>query len=298
MSSLPIPTFSDRPVLVVALGGNALSPPVAGSEHYANERAIVAQTGIAMAQLAAEQYRLVIVHGNGPQVGRLLQADPDPDPTRSNLDIHVAQTQGELGYLLMNAINAPVTCLLTRVLVEAELGPAVKPIGPILAAPPAAPAVAIEVTGGWRLVVPSPRPADILETDAIATQLQTHHVIAGGGGGVPLAADGTPVSAVVDKDWVASLLAIELDAERLVFATDVDHVYEHFGQPDARPLERLSTRRARELLGTDALAPGSMAPKVASALDFVAATGRSASICALQDIHKALAGTAGTVIGA
>ena len=90
---------------------------------------------------------------------------------------------------------------------------------------------------------------------------------------------------------------MQLDAERLVFATDVNHVYERFGQPDATPVERLSLERARDLLSTDALAPGSMAPKVASAVDFVAATGRSANICALQDIHAALAGTAGTAIG-
>ncbi len=295
-SSTNLP-FDDRPVLVVALGGNALSPPVAGDNYYSTERAIVSQTGLAMAQLAAEHYRLVIVHGNGPQVGRLLQSDPDPDPNRSNLDIHVAQTQGELGYLLVNSIDAPVACVLTRVLVDSDLGPPVKPIGPILDSPPEDPAMATKVTGGWRLVVPSPRPVSILETDVISTLLKSHHVVAGGGGGVPLTADGASVGAVVDKDWVASLLAMELAAEHLVFATDVDYVYEGFGRPNAKPLAQLSPDTARQMLRTGILGQGSMAPKVASALEFVVATGKTAHICALQNIQTTLtSGAVGTIL--
>ena len=296
MSSSAQRAFSQRPVLVVALGGNALAPPIAGVDHYQRERDIVAQTGAAMAQLASSRYRLVIVHGNGPQVGRLLQSDPDPDPNRSNLDIHVAQTQGELGYLLMAAINAPTACLLTRVVVEPELGPPVKPIGPILDSAPAAPAQATQVAGGWRIVVPSPQPVSIVELDAISELLQTHHVIAGGGGGVPLSASGEAVSAVVDKDWVASLLAVELGAEHVIFATDVDGVYANFGTRNAKHLDRLSTSQARRLLQNDQLAAGSMAPKVASASQFATATGRTAHICALRDIQTTLAGASGTVV--
>ena len=284
-------------MLVLALGGNALSPPIAAADHYQRERAIVAQTGVAIAKLTRAQYRLVIVHGNGPQVGRLLQIDPDPDPNRSNLDIHIAQTQGELGYLLMSAIEEPTACLLTRALVDPELGPPVKPVGPILDDPPDDLTRVTKVSGGWRLIVPSPRPKKVLEADAIATLLRSHHVIAGGGGGVPLSTDGVPVSGVIDKDWIASLLAVTLDATHVVFATDVDHVYDRFGEPDARPLPRLSPNQARQLLRTGTLGAGSMAPKVESALDFATTTGRTAHICALQDINAALSGAAGTTVG-
>ncbi|MEQ8859128.1 MAG: hypothetical protein RIC56_10795 [Pseudomonadales bacterium] len=286
-------------MLVLALGGNALSPPGHADLDYAAERSIVAQTGRALTQLASRQYRLIIVHGNGPQVGRLLRSDPDVDPAaQSNLDIRVAQTQGELGYLLMKAIDAPVACLVTRVLVGDDPGPPLKPIGPILRSLTDHRTAVTQVAGGWRQIVSSPRPIDILETDAIAALLPTHHVIVGGGGGVPLTADGTPISAVVDKDWVASLLAVALDAQHLVFATDVDGVFEGFGEASARPLDRLSLDHGRRMLRAGSLGAGSMAPKVESALDYVAATGRTARICALRDIRGALAGgDAGTVVG-
>ena len=119
-----------QPLLVVALGGNALSPPARGGEGYAEERRIVAQTARTLRDLAGQGHRLLIVHGNGPQVGRLLRTDPEP----GNLDIHVAQTQGELGYLIARELAPePVVGLLTRVVVSEPLGAPVKPIGPILA---------------------------------------------------------------------------------------------------------------------------------------------------------------------
>ena len=296
MSSSPAPASDRRPVLVVALGGNALSPPNTTGQHYSAERARAASSGHALARLAERGYRLVVVHGNGPQVGRLMQADREPQ--LGNLDIHVAQTQGELGYLLMNALEAPAACLVTRVLVGADPGPPLKPIGPILEAPPEETAAAVAVDGGWRRLVASPRPTAVLEMDAIAALLPTHHVIAGGGGGVPMTADGLPVSAVVDKDWVAGLLAVELDAAHLMFATDVDGVYEDFGEARARRHERLSPAQGRRMLEAGMLGAGSMAPKVASALEFVAATGREARICALEDIERAIGSDGvGTVVG-
>jgi carbamate kinase len=289
--------MSDRsPVVVVALGGNALSPAKTGEQHYTVERANATRSGRTLDQLAGRGYRLVVVHGNGPQVGRLMQTDRDPQ--LHNLDIHVAQTQGELGYLLMSALEAPAACLVTRVVVGADAGPPLKPVGPILHARPGQGIAAVEVDGGWRRLVPSPRPTAVLEMDAIAAMLPTHHVIAGGGGGVPLTDDGSPVSAVVDKDWVASLLAVALDAEHLIFATDVDGVYQRFGEAGARRLDRLSMAEGRRLLQAGMLGAGSMAPKVESALEFAAATGREAHICALGDIERAIgASGVGTVIG-
>ena len=284
--------FAGRPLLVLALGGNALSPPATAGDDYPVEREIVGRTAVSVDHLASEGYRLLIVHGNGPQVGRLLSQDP----AHSNLDIHIAQTQGELGYLLAAAMSELAVCVLTRVVVGGNPGKPLKPIGPILeAAPRDQPA--IRVGNGWRLIVPSPRPLDVVEQAAIRTLLEQQHVIAGGGGGVPLTDTGEVVSGVVDKDWVAALLAIRLDAAHLVFATDVAGVLDDPQAQSAIPLASLDLTSARSLIERGIAAPGSMAPKLESAIDFAAATGRSALICALDQLVAALAGEAGTRVG-
>lgn len=287
----PLESTRSRPLLVLALGGNALSPPAHAGDDYALERDIVERTGKRLNRLASQGHRLLIVHGNGPQVGRLLRQDP----THSSLDIHIAQTQGELGYLLAAAIDEPAVCLLTRVVVGADPGPPVKPIGPVLDTRPED-AAATRAGSGWRLTVPSPRPVQVVEERAIAALLRDQHVIAGGGGGVPLTPAAEPVAGVVDKDWVAALLAVALSAEHLVFATDVAGVYQHPEQRDGDPLASLSAAAAQALIESGAATPGSMAPKLESAVDFAAATGRAAHICALDQIEQALAGNAGTTI--
>jgi len=273
------PDFSERPLLVVALGGNALSPPdhaAAGhdADDYELERGIVTRSAALLNQIATQGYRLLIVHGNGPQVGRLLRQDP----ARANLDIHIAQTQGELGYLLVNALDAPSACLLTRVVVSDAAGPPVKPVGPVLRERPAQ-GTSTAAGTGWRLTVASPKPERVIEQEAIAHLLEHRHVIAGGGGGVPTSRSGIPVEGVVDKDWVASLLAVRLDARHLLFATDVAGVYPHHDQQDGPPIARLSVASARELIRNGTVSAGSMAPKLESAAEFAAATGRPASIC-------------------
>jgi carbamate kinase len=285
-------TFDARPLLVLALGGNALSPPVRSVEDYTVEREIVARTGALLNRLTGRGYRLLIVHGNGPQVGRLLRQDP----AHGNLDIHIAQTQGELGYLLAEEIDEPAVCLLTRVVVAEDPGPPVKPVGPVLDERPAQGAVT-RAGSGWRLTVPSPRPIEVVELPAIQDLTAKQHVIAGGGGGVPRSTSGSPVMGVVDKDWVAALLAVALEADRLVFATDVAGVYDNPDQETAEPIARLTPDDARALIISGAATPGSMAPKLESAVDFAERAGRSALICSLEDIETALAGTAGTTVG-
>jgi carbamate kinase len=283
--------FDQRPLLVLALGGNALSPPATAGDDYAVEREIVGRTAILLDRLARDGYRLLIVHGNGPQVGRLLRQDP----AHGSLDIHIAQTQGELGYLLEAAMREPAVCLLTRVIVAGDPGPPVKPIGPILDTEPDEPA--IRSAAGWRLIVPSPQPLEILEQPAIEALLLRQHVIAGGGGGIPQNEAGQVVRGVVDKDRVAALLAIRMSAAHLVFATDVAGVY---GDPDSRsgePLPSLDPESARALIKRGIATPGSMAPKLESAVDFAAATGRKAIICSLEGIEAAMTGDAGTRIG-
>lgn len=283
--------FAEQPLLVLALGGNALSPPAGMSEDYAPERRIVAATGERLNRIADGGYRLLVVHGNGPQVGRLLRHDP----THGNLDIHIAQTQGELGYLLAGSLHSAAVCLLTRVVVAADPGPPVKAVGPVLDQRPAGSSV--RAGDGWRVAVPSPLPLAVLELPAIHTLLATRHVIAGGGGGIPQTPSGEPVAGVVDKDRIAALLAVALDARYLVFATDVPGVYGEPGSRSGPPLADVSLDAARELIDRGVVAPGSMAPKLESALEFATRTGRAASICALDAVEQALAGRAGTRVG-
>jgi carbamate kinase len=293
------------PLHVVALGGNAVSPP-RGDLSFATERAAVEAAAAELVALAGTGARLLVVHGNGPQVGRLLGAAGLGDP--DCLDVHVAQTQGELGYLLAEAMDARLgrdgcAALVTRVLVD-EQDPAfadpTKPIGAVVPlAPSGAPAARTPDGSGWRRVVASPRPVAVVEQAAIASLLATHHVIAGGGGGVPLAGAGPsrrPRPAVVDKDWVAALLAVALSAERLVFVTDVSHAFTRFGRPDRREIHTMRLVEARAHLEAGVFAPGSMAPKVESAVQFVERTGRPAVITTIGSLQAALRGATGTTI--
>ena len=305
--------MSDAPLLTIALGGNALSPP-GGDQSFTAERAMVRTTALALGTLTRMGFRLLIVHGNGPQVGRLLHDDADI----ADLDLRVAQTQGELGFLLAHALERATgescVALVTRVTVDPAdpaFGEPTKPIGPLLTTRPSyGPSVALP--GGFRRIVASPRPVDIIETEPVRILLAGHHVIAGGGGGVPVPAptDADPTGSaeasaevrlpgVIDKDYVAARLAVVLNARMLLFATDVQGVYDDFESTDARLRPTLSARQARELLAAGTLAPGSMAPKLASAVEFVEATGRAALILHTSELGRALGRThPGTVISA
>ena len=295
--------MSGQPLLVIGLGGNALSPPT-GDLSPTAERTVVARTMAEVADLAAE-HRLLIVHGNGPQIGRLLAADPAGDD--GCLDILVSQTQGELGYLLCESLDRALgtvssIALVTRVLIDPD-DPAFsrpdKPIGRVTTQPGRGPWLPTPDGRGWRRVVASPRPIAVLELEAIRASLSTHHVVAGGGGGVPLTGRGSdrlPCAAVVDKDRVAALLAIELGAARLVFVTDVPHAFDDFAGPSPRPIPRMSVASACDRLASGVFAAGSMGPKVESAVDFVSTTRRPAVITTAGAVRAALAGTAGTTI--
>jgi carbamate kinase len=141
----------------------------------------------------------------------------------------------------------------------------------------------------------------VIEEAAIRTLLSTHHVVAGGGGGVPMVARGTryePRPAVIDKDWIAALLAIRLDARQLVYVTDVSHVFDRFGHTTQAAIDTMTVAQARERLATGVFAAGSMAPKVESACQYVVATRRAAVIATVGHVDAALRGAAGTTITA
>ena len=291
---------SPRPLVVVALGGNALLPMHSAGALEDQWRAVrVAAEGIA--SLASENIRLLISHGNGPQVGNQMKraAAAEPDLPPLSLDYAVAQTQGGIGFSLVRALSdalgakgtpLPVASLITQVEVDAE-DPAFespsKPIGPFLDR--------IEVERGrqefnwhfkkvapgprgWRRVVASPRPRNVTEINSIRALLEAGTLlIAGGGGGVPIVQEAAlwhGVPAVIDKDHVASLLARELDASTLIIATAVPKVEINFGQSNARTIDRMSASEASEYLAQGHFPAGSMGPKIEAAIEFASFSDR------------------------
>jgi carbamate kinase len=299
-------------LVVAALGGNALlrrgEPPTADKQR-ANVR-VAART---LADIVHGGHRLVVTHGNGPQVGLLaLQAAAYARGGRADpLDVLGAETEGMIGYLVEQELGnllpgRTVATLLTRVEVDPD-DPAfttpTKPIGPVYEC---AEAERLAVERGWaiapdgagcRRVVPSPEPRHIVEIAAIELLVAREIlVICAGGGGIPAvrSADGglEGVEAVIDKDAASALLAQSLAADALLLLTDVDAVYVDWQGARERPIRRGSPAS----LGRLDLPAGSMGPKVAAARRFVAATGRRAGIGRLEDAAAVLAGTAGTTV--
>jgi len=302
---------------VVAIGGNALADPH-DPRDLARQAEHAEPLAAAFAGLLAEGKRLVLVHGNGPQVGaRLLQneaatATVPPSP----LHICVAETQGQTGHVLSLAlaralrargIALPVACVVTHVIVERETPQdATKPVGLVYAEEEAHRLAAergwqvARVPGGWRRVVPSPRPATVLEQPAIDALLAAGAcVVAGGGGGIPLIEDAgglSAVEAVVDKDYTAQRIATAIGARCLVFLTDVEGVALSFGGAQQQFLSAMTIADAHEHATRGEFAPGSMEPKVEAAIDFLEAGGEEARIASVSVAASALAGRGGTEI--
>lgn len=306
--------------VVIALGGNALlrrgeedTPEVMRrNARLAAER---------VADVAALGWEIVITHGNGPQVGRILLQNEaarqwvHPMP----LDVCGAESQGQIGYLLQVSIGdvfyergmeRPVATVLTLTRVPAD-DPAfeepTKPVGPHYEEAEArrlAEERGWKVAAGseeaWRRVVPSPRPYSIVEAPVIRQLAESGViVICAGGGGVPVVERGprlVGVEGVVDKDHAASILARDVEAETLLDLTDVPGVYERFGQPDQRVIDRLTPEEGLARVESGELPAGSMGPKVRSAADFVLGGGKRGVIASLDDAVDALEGRAGTVI--
>jgi carbamate kinase len=306
--------------VVIALGGNALSP--AGEAGTIQEQFRHTRESLgAIISLARDGWRIAIVHGNGPQVGHELLrnelarelAPPLP------LGVLVAGTQGWIGYMiqqsLQNALSAAgiersVATLVTQVLVRRD-DPALerpsKPIGRVMDRETAHKVAAdlrweiAEVRGGWRRVVASPRPLKIVEHQLIRTLVaEGHLVIAAGGGGAPVYLDPVAglegINAVVDKDRAAAVLASDIDASVLLILTDVECVYAGYGTPAERPLRSLTLEEADRMLESGELAAGSMGPKLEAAAQFVRAGGERAIIARLDQGEAAVAGEAGTEI--
>jgi carbamate kinase len=297
--------------IVIALGGNALLAR-GDKPDAAIQLAHLRTAAEAIAPLAAH-HDVVICHGNGPQIGMLsLESETDHALTRPYpLDDLVAQTQGMIGYWLAQelhnaGVKKPVVGLITQTLVDAAdpaFAAPTKFVGPGYAQDQAQLlahrhgwTIATD-NGRWRRVVASPEPLRIVEQDSITGLLDAGSVvICGGGGGAAVTENAagqlSGVDAVVDKDYVASLLGTVLGAQRLLVLTDVSAVMQHYGTPEARPLTVLHPDDLRGM----GFPAGSMGPKIEACRRFVTATGHPATVGALADAQALLAGTAGTTI--
>ena len=307
--------------LVIAIGGNAILKEGQKGTPQEQFENVMACCG-PIVELYEQGYRLVLVHGNGPQVGNILlqaEAAAGTVPPQS-IDLCGAQTQGQLGYMLQRAVhnlfqarhvNGKITSVVTQVIVDPKdpaLQQPTKPIGPFYSQERAKALqaerpdlVLKEDSGrGWRRVVASPKPLRIIERDSVRSLLdRSHIVVSGGGGGIPVAVEGdrfVGVEAVVDKDLVASVIARDLQADKLVILTGVEQVFLDFGKPTQRPIVRMSVGEARDYLAQGQFPPGSMQPKIEAALEYLEAGGREVVITSIDKLAQALRGEAGPVL--
>lgn len=309
--------------IVIALGGNALqsgkSEPTAKAQLE-----VVKRTCCQLAAISKQGYEIAVVHGNGPQVGRLLLALETAADTVPPMPVDVcgAMTQGYIGYHIQQALGAelrrqgrplPVLTLTTQVVVDAG-DPAfqnpTKPIGPFYTQEQARMleqeqgyTMTEDAGRGWRRVVASPKPRRIVELEGVRLLWNHAIVIACGGGGIPVVEceDGSleGVAAVIDKDLAAGLLAEQMEADTLLILTEVERVAIRFGKPDQQDLDRLTLEEAERYAAAGEFGKGSMLPKVQAAVTFAAsAPGRRAIITSLDRATDALNGRTGTLITA
>ena len=296
---------------VIALGGNTLL-----GEHgpwtIDEQRAVIQTTARSIVTAIHAGYKVVLTHGNGPQVGNLLlQQENTPETPQLPLDVLVAETQAQIGYLLQQALDNELsgsTDFIT-VVTQAVVDPAdpafenpTKPIGPFYTEAEAAekPFETQQISSGdrpYRRVVPSPEPIEIVESEEI-DRLVTRGdlVICVGGGGVPVIREKglRGVEAVIDKDKATQLLASELEASHLVILTDVEYAYVDFEGPDQQPLCEVTPAELRSHLRNGEFGTGSMQPKVDACLRFIDEGGKLASISSPDHLTAALEGDAGT----
>ncbi len=302
-----------RSTLLLALGGNALIRK--GQQGTVAEQFENLRLPLAQAARLAQGHRLLITHGNGPQVGELmLRQECCAVGTALPLEILVAQTQGQIGYMIESTLDEelmrlgpqaqkPLVSLLSYVVVRADdpgFAKPVKPIGPVLSEERAAdaPYPVRKTAKGWRRVVASPEPVTVVERREIRRLVADGFVvICCGGGGIPVVREGRRfcgVDAVIDKDLTSALLARQVGVDVFVVATDVPGAYLDYGGPEQRLVERLDAAEAEALVRSGAFPAGSMGPKVLACARFVRETGGRAVICGLEDIEAAVEGRAGT----
>ena len=305
----------EKQTLLIALGGNALvRKGQVGTieEQFENLKVPIRQ----IARLS-RQYKIIITHGNGPQVGNLLlQQENCTEVPRLPLEILVAQTQGQIGYMIESSLDTALMelgvltkqlliTLISYVVVD-EKDPAfqnlTKPIGPVLSREQGKdlPYLTREVRGGLRRVVASPKPVTVVEKREIKRLVDKDFiVICCGGGGIPVIREGRAfhgVDAVIDKDLASAKLAEEIRVDVFLIATDVEGVALGYGGPDQRFLQNMTLAEAAQYMAEGHFPPGSMGPKIEAAVQFIKKRGNRAVITSIGAIESAVAGTAGTEI--
>jgi carbamate kinase len=304
-----------KETLLVALGGNALVRE--GEEGTVGEQ--FENLKLPMGQIArlSRNYRVIITHGNGPQVGNLLLQQECCDAVpKLPLEILVAQTQGQIGYMIESTLESELLALdptseqllaslLSYVVVDEEdsaFHDPSKPIGPVYSAEEAAraPWPVRKTPRGYRRVVASPRPVTIVEKREIRRLIDMDFiVICCGGGGIPVIREGRAfhgVDAVIDKDLASARLAEEVGVDILVIATDVEGAFLHYGEPEESLLAAMTVGEALRYLEEGHFPPGSMGPKVEAAVQFMQSGGKKAVIASIENIEAAVAGNAGTEV--
>lgn len=307
--------------IVLAFGGNALQK---NGEVTAEAQKKIANTVGSVVAALANKYELVIAHGNGPQVGNILiheeQASTDKAPAMP-LETAVAMSQGQIGYWLTQAIhnafakngaNRKVVTIISQVIVDVN-DPAfknpTKPIGQFYNEKQAKALAKVngwtvkeDAGRGWRRVVASPKPIDIVEKRTIRSLIKDGViVIAAGGGGIPVYRTKVlkrlkGIDAVIDKDFAAERLAEEVKADIFVSVTAVPNAYINFGQPNAEPIHKATTKEIAKYIATDYFKAGSMLPKIQAATEFAKKPGRIGIITDIDHLTEALQGHAGTII--
>ena len=305
--------------VVLAVGGNALLRP--GDKGTAEEQMLRARQTAENIYPLFEKFKVVVTHGNGPQVGAILlqnETAKDVVPPMP-LDICGAMSQGEIGYMLEQSfqnvleekgINKEIVTVLTRVIVD-ENDPAfenpTKPIGPFYTEEEAKRLAKekgwhiIEDSGrGWRRVVPSPMPLEIVEKDVIDELLSEGFIaIAVGGGGIPVIRKGKKlvgVEGVIDKDLASAVLAKDIKADRLIILTSVEKVYLNFGTPQQRGIEEMSVQEAKKYMNEGHFKKGSMYPKIIASTIYLENGGKEVLITSPEKVQDALDGRTGTWI--
>lgn len=306
--------------IVVALGGNALQSKESDGTAEA-QLAVVKKTSAVLAELSAAGYEMAVVHGNGPQVGRILLSSETAKDVVPPMPLEVcgSMSEGYIGYHIQQALKydlaklgipCPVCTVVTQTVVNADdpsFSHPTKPIGPFYGESEAKELERVrgyemredKARGGWRRVVASPKPERIVEIEAIKLLWDQVIVICAGGGGIPVVEnpDGSlkGVAAVIDKDFAAELLAENVDADALVILTEVEKVAINFGTPEQVDLDHLSLEEAAKLCDEGQFGSGSMLPKVQACMKFVRANpSKRAIITSLDKAKEALAGQTGT----
>lgn len=310
-----------RKLAVVAFGGNALlRPEDRGTQEEQIARA--KQAARWLADIVRHGYKMIVVHGNGPQVGNILIQNEEAStkiPPQS-LDVCVAQTEGSMGFMLQQSIRnrleaigagGDVATILTEVEVDVNdpgFKRPTKPIGPFFTRYRAEAlerdlgwTMREDAGRGWRHVVPSPKPLRILNLETISHMLESANVvIAAGGGGIPVVRgrDGQwrGIEAVIDKDYASALLAAELAADVFIVLTGVAKVAIDFGKPTQKLLDRMTVEEAERYLREGQFPPGSMGPKIDASIQFVRKSSKDVLITDVEHLRDALGGGEGTVI--